>query len=78
MKMKTEVHHRLRQYVEDMRRLGVKVQNVQTDHGSEYFEQEGQSSGPERHVHAFGVACWELGVRHAPKAVEEHEAMAES
>ena len=78
MKTKTEVHHRLRQYVEDMRRLGVKVQNVQTDRGSEYFEQEGQSIGPERRVHAFGVACWELGVKHIPKAVEEHEAMAES
>ena len=40
MRHKNESTAKLRQYVADMARLGFKIQNLQTDRGSEFFEQE--------------------------------------
>ena len=79
MRSKTEVHHCFKKYVNEMRRLGVVVKQVQTDRGSEYFEQEGSSgTNDERHLHAFGRLCVQMDIIHVPKAVEEKEALAEA
>jgi transposase len=43
LRSKTEVIAAFRQYIADMKRFGVRIQNIRTDRGSEYFEQEGDA-----------------------------------
>ena len=79
LKSKDEVTSKLRQYVDDMRRLGIKVLNLQTDRGSEYFSQEGHGRfNEERTLHEFDVFCASAGIRHVVKPVEMKERIAES
>ena len=79
LRSKNEVTQKLKQYLSDMERLGVKVQNIQTDRGSEYFEQEGESPVySSRRKHEFVLYCESKGVHHIVQPVEMHEVLAET
>jgi hypothetical protein len=78
MRSKTETSSCLRRYLLEMKRLGVTVRNIQSDRGSEYFNQEGNA--PEeraRVISQFGQTCAEFNVRHVVRPVEQKEKRAE-
>lgn len=79
MRSKSETTAMLKRYIKDMWRLGkVKIQNIQTDRGSEFFEQEGESQFNEgRCVHEFAKCCQDNGIYHIKLPVEEKEKLAE-
>ena len=62
-----------------MARLGVhRILNIQSDRGSEYFEQEGSSQyNAGRRLHAFSQHCEANGIRHIVLPVEMKEKLAE-
>ena len=79
LRSKNEVTQKLKQYFADMERLGVKVENIQSDRGSEYFEQEGESPVySSRRKHEFVLLCESKGVHHIVQPVEMKEVLAES
>ena len=79
MHSKNEVTAKLRQYVNDMARLGVKVRCVQSDRGSEYFAQEGESKfNHGRRLHEFDKYCESQNIRHIVTPVEMKEKIAEN
>ena len=58
MRSKKEVSDTLRRYLADMHNLGVTVRNIQSDRGSEFFAQEGDSlADRDRRLHQFGAIC---------------------
>ena len=78
MRSKTETAKCLRAYLLEMKRLGAVVRNVQSDRGSEYFNQEGNA--PEeraRIISQFGQVCAEFNVKHVVRPVEQKEKRAE-
>ena len=78
LRSKTEVTATLHRYLTDMKRLGVKVHNLYTDRGSEYFEQEGDSKlNRGRVVHEFGALCIANGIVHHLQPTEMQEKIAE-
>ena len=78
MRNKNESTAKLRQYVADMGRLGVKVHNIQTDRGSEFFEQENESPVyGTRREHEFRAYCHSQGIRHIVRPTEMKEHLAE-
>lgn len=79
MRSKTETTKMLDQYIKDMWKLGkIKIINIQTDRGSEFFEQEGDSKyNHGRQQHEFGLHCETKGIKHIKIPVEEKEKLAE-
>jgi hypothetical protein len=78
MRHKNESTSKLRQYVADMARFGVKVQNIQTDRGSEFFEQENESPVyGARREHEFRAYCHSQGIRHIVRPTEMKEHLTE-
>jgi hypothetical protein len=78
MRHKNESTSKLRQYVADMARLRVRIQNIQTDRGSEFFEQENESPVyGARREHEFGAYCHSQGIRHIVRPTEMKEHLAE-
>ena len=74
MRNKNESTAKLRQYVADMGRLGVKIQNIQTDRGSEFFEQENEAPvHGARREHEFRAYCHSQGICHIVRPTEMHE-----
>jgi hypothetical protein len=73
-----EVTAKFKQFLSDMERLGLRVQNVQSDRGSEYFENEGESPVyGARRKHEFGLVCESHKIRHIVRPTEMHEFVAE-
>ena len=61
-----------------MSRLGVKIKNICTDRGSEYFEQEGDSKlNSGRQLHEFSLYCVAQQIVHTLQPVEMQEKIAE-
>jgi len=81
MRSKKEVSDTLRRYLADMHNLGVTVRNIQSDRGSEFFAQEGDSlADRDRRLHQFGAICTAQSppVKHVLRPVELKEALAEN
>jgi hypothetical protein len=58
--------------------LGIKIARIQTDRGTEFFEQEGKGrTFDERALHAFRGACSKHLIDHTVTAVEDKEKFAE-
>ena len=65
IRSKTEVTAKLKQFVNDMARHGITVKNIQSDRGSEFFEQEGTSKFEQgRNMHEFGQYCASQNINH--------------
>jgi hypothetical protein len=79
MRKKSETSAMLTQYIKDMKRLGnVTIKNIQSDRGSEFYEQEGIStSNLGRELHSFGKICESNGIHHIKIPVGEKEKLAE-
>jgi hypothetical protein len=79
MRNKHETTKMLKQYINDMWRLGkVKIKNLQTDRGSEFFEQEGESKyNIGRSIHSFSKCCTDNGILHIKRPIEMKEKLAE-
>jgi hypothetical protein len=81
MSSKNESASVLRRFLADMARLGIRVVNIQSDRGSEYFEQEGESRfNRGRELHEFNLVCEQHSPRieHIVQPVEMKEKLAES
>ena len=76
---KDQVLGTLKSFLADMARLGIRhIHNIQTDRGSEFFEQEGSSQyNAGRHLHAYSKHCADNGIRHTVMPVEMKEKLAE-
>ena len=69
----------LRRFLADMDRLGFRVHCIQTDRGSEFFEQEGESKfNAGRRLHDFNLLCEQRNILHIVQPVEMKEKLAES
>ncbi len=78
LRSKTEVTSKLKQFVNDMARHGVKITNIQSDRGSEFFEQEGTSKYEQgRNMHEFGKYCKDQNINHILHPVAGHAKLAE-
>ena len=81
VRSKADIYKTLDRYLREMRALGVIVKNIQTDRGSEYFSQEGDSiEDRDRNLHKFGEVCLAQNpkVRHIIQPVEMKEKVAEN
>ena len=81
MRSKSEVPDTLRSYLSDMRHLGVTVRNIQSDRGSEFFSQEGDTlADRDRRIHQFGSICaaQSPAIKHFLRPVELKENLAEN
>ena len=81
MSSKNESASVLRRFLADMARLGIRVVNIQSDRGSEYFEQEGESRfNRGRQLHEFNLVCEHQSpkIEHIVQPVEMKEKLAES
>jgi len=68
----------LRQYLTDMKRLGVTVKSIHSDRGSEFFEQDGETLlDRDRRIHDFRKCCNDNGILHVVRPVENKEKFAE-
>ena len=80
MRNKSETAGMLRLYLGEMRRLGVTVRTIQSDRGSEYFSQEGDThQDRDRGLTEFTKICEAASpkIHHVVTAVEMHEKLAE-
>jgi hypothetical protein len=78
MRSKTEVTSVLHRLIAETSKLGIKIHNICTDRGSEYFEQEGDSKlNRGRVIHEFGALCTAQGITHWLQPVEMQEKIAE-
>ena len=79
MRSKKEVPGKLQEYLDLMRgRYNVAVRCIQSDRGSEYFSQEGETLGDrERATSAFTQICKLHHVRHVLRPIEMKEKLAE-
>ena len=79
MRSKKEVPGKLKEYLDLMReRYNVIVRCIQSDRGSEYFSQEGETLGDrERASSAFTKICKLHHVRHVLRPIEMKEKLAE-
>jgi hypothetical protein len=80
MRHKNEVTAKLLTYISEMARFGIKISNLQSDRGSEYFAQEGDTlMHRDRRQHEFGIMCARQSppILHVLTPVESHEKVAE-
>jgi len=73
MRHKSETTQKLKDFLREMKRLGVTVRTVQTDRGSECFSQEGETlAHRDRRHHEFTQLCenYEPKIRHVVQSVE--------
>jgi hypothetical protein len=78
MKNKSESTAKLLMFINDCKKLGIKIARIQTDRGTEFFEQEGKGrTFDERALHAFRGACNKHLIDHTVTAVEDKEKYAE-
>ena len=78
LRKKTEVPGTLKVLLKALKREGHKLRRVQTDRGSEFFAQEGETSVDRDRASAeFQVIAEEADVLHVVTAVECHEHLAE-
>ena len=78
---KNQVLSTLRAFIADLARLGFRCHNIQTDRGSEYFEQEGESRfNAGRRLHEFNRFCESQSppITHIVQPVEMKEKLAEN
>lgn len=73
----------MKTYIKEMKLLGVQVQEISSDRGSEFFRQDSKTLGADdrwaQHaLHVFKTTCEEMGVKHVAQPVGEHEHVAES
>jgi len=69
----------LKTFVADMARSGHRIIHLQTDRGSEFFEQEGESRfNAGRRLHEFNKLCEQHNILHIVQPVEMHEKLAET
>jgi len=81
MRSKSEAPDTLRSYLADMGHLGVTVRHIQSDRGSEFFAQEGDTlADRDRRIHEFGSVCAAQTpvVKHVLRPVEMKENLAEN
>ena len=81
IRSKREVSDTLRRYLAYMRHLGITVRTIQSDRGSEFFAQEGDSlADRDRRQHLFDAVCAAQSppVKHVLRPVEMKEALAEN
>ena len=80
MRLKNESAKVIKDFLREMHRLGVKVRTVQSDRGSEYFSQEGDTQQDrDRRQAEFTKVCdtFTPKVHHVVTAVEQKEKLAE-
>jgi len=78
MKSKSESTAKLLQFINDCKKLGIKIARIQTDRGTEFFEQEGVGAVyDERAHHAFRAACNRNNIDHTVTPVGDKEKYAE-
>ena len=78
MRSKDESVKMLKRFIEDCKILGIKIARIQTDRGSEFFEQEGVGAHYDlRQSHAFGEICRKAGIQHTVTPVGDKEKIAE-
>jgi hypothetical protein len=80
MRHKNEVTAKLKTYISEMARFGIKVAIIQSDRGSEYFAQEGDTlMHRDRRQHEFDALCAAQSppILHKLTPVESHEKVAE-
>jgi len=78
MRHKSEGATKLQVFIDDCKRLGIKIARIQSDRGSEFFEQEGIGKHFDlRDLHKFGIICENHGIRHTVTSVGDHDNYAE-
>ena len=78
LRNKSESAAALQKYLAEMKRLGVTVQEIHSDRGSEFFEQDGETlSDRDRRIHDFRQLCIDNGILHVVRPVENKEKFAE-
>jgi hypothetical protein len=78
MKNKSETTAKLLQFIQDCEKLGIKIAKIQSDRGSEFFEQEGVGGVfDERALHRFRATCQKHNIDHTVTPVEDKEKYAE-
>jgi hypothetical protein len=80
MRHKSETTQKLKDYLREMRRLGVQVRTIQSDRGSEYFSQVGETRADrDRKEHEFTAYCHaqEPKIHHVVTAIEMKANLAE-
>jgi hypothetical protein len=78
LRSKSESADALRQYLADMKHLGITVAAIHSDRGSEFFEQAGETLfDRNRRIHDFRKCCVDNNVVHVVRPVENKEKFAE-
>ena len=78
LRSKSDSADALRQYLADMKHLGVTVAAIHSDRGSEFFEQDGETLfDRNRRIHDFRKCCVDNNVVHVVRPVENKEKFAE-
>ena len=80
MRLKSETSDKLKLFLSDMQRLKIKVSNIQSDRGSEYFSQVGDTvANRDRRQAEFTAICnaQEPRIEHIVRPVEMKEKLAE-
>lgn len=78
MKHKSETTAKLQLFLNDCKKLGIKVARIQSDRGSEFFEQEGVGAHfDERALHSFRALCSRNNIIHTVTPVDDKEKYAE-
>jgi hypothetical protein len=78
MKNKSETTAMLQRFINDCKKLGIKIARIQSDRGTEYFEQEGIGKVYDERSHsAFRTLCNKNNIDHTVTPVGDKEKYAE-
>jgi len=78
MRSKSETTDALERYISEMKHLGLTVHCIQSDRGTEFFEQESETTvDRDRSLHSFRAVCKRHGIKHVVTPVEIKEKLAE-
>jgi hypothetical protein len=78
MKNKSEATAMLQRFINDCKKLGIKIAKIQSDRGTEYFEQEGIGKVYDERAHsAFRALCNKNNIDHTVTPVGDKEKFAE-
>ena len=78
MKHKSETTQKLQQFFNDCKRFGIKIARIQSDRGTEFFEQEGVGAHfDDRALHSFRELCAKNNIEHTVTPVGDKEKYAE-
>ena len=74
MRSKDESVKMLKLFIKDCKVLGIKIARIQSDRGTEYFEQEGVGDHYDlRKPHPFRATCQESNIEHTVTPVDERK-----